>query len=181
MWLRFNRFFINHISLSACQANICVWLISTSYYMGSSAICWMLACTVRGLQQTPIVSTMHNYCLFVYVQMSPPPLPPPPPKLFTGLLQILFLAGATQHPIQQHCAQSHEVYELQLPPCACCESFRELLHIMWVRFDDDTLHTCGTQPNHIIPLLPTNKEGTRFLSTSVVNKESQTSFQVLLK
>ena len=89
-------------------------------------------------------------------------------KLLTGLLQILFLAGATQHPIQQHCAQSHEVYNLQLPPCACCESYRELLHIMWVGSFDDTLVACGTQPNHIIPLLPTNNEGTRCLHMLLV-------------
>ena len=100
---------------------------------------------------------------------------PPSPtttKFLTGLLQILFLAGATQHPIQQHCVQSHEVYNLQLPPCACCESYRELLHIMWIVFDDtesDSLFTCGTQPNHIIPLLPANKEGTRFLHILVLS------------
>ena len=101
---------------------------------------------------------------------------------YPGLLQILFLAGATHHPIQQHCFQTHEVYNLQLPPCACCESYRELLHIMWVRFDDDNLYACGTQPNHIIPLLPTSKDGTRFLHTLVwLVNNCQINFQMLLK
>ena len=140
LWLRFNWLLINHISLPACQENPCMWLINR----------W---CNTK----------------YLHTCFPPPPTPTTTTKLLTGLLQILFLAGATQHPIQQHCVQSHEVYNLQLPPCAYCESYKELLHIMWIVFDDtDSLLACGTQPNHIIPLLPTSKEGTRFLHILVL-------------
>ena len=80
---------------------------------------------------------------------------------------------------QQHCVQSREVYNLQLPPCACCESYRGLLHIMWFVFD--SLLACGTQPNHIIPLLPTSQVGTRSLHSLVLLIESQIKFQMLLE
>ena len=76
----------------------------------------------------------------------------------SGLLQILFLAGATGYFIQQHCEEPHELYQLQLSPCACCESYRGVMHIMLVQMSYEK--SIPTVFNHIIPLAPiSNQKG----------------------
>ena len=69
----------------------------------------------------------------------------------TGFLHVLFLAGATASPIQQHCAIEHELYTLLLPPCSCYSGeYSSTFNIMWVRVGDAPLGSY----NHIVPLLP---------------------------
>ena len=70
----------------------------------------------------------------------------------SGLLQILFLAGETGYFIQQHCEEPHELYQLQLSPCACCESYRGVMHLTLVQMSYEK--SIPTVFNHIIPLAP---------------------------
>ena len=74
------------------------------------------------------------------------------PLILIGFLQFLFLAGATEHPIQQHCTlqagQASELYKVIVPPCACSSVHKAVVHVMWT----STLE--GSAPNHVIPLLP---------------------------
>ena len=71
---------------------------------------------------------------------------------FAGFLQVLFLAGACRTQIQQHCYENHELYQLLLPPCSCCNMYRGCLHIMWAPFDPQSLGF-PSQLNHIFPLV----------------------------
>lgn len=68
-----------------------------------------------------------------------------------GFLQLLFLAGATNHPIQQHCCLQNaaELYQLMVPPCGCANSYKPVAHIMWINFDGEQ----ALLPNHLIPLI----------------------------
>ncbi len=51
-----------------------------------------------------------------------------------GYLQLLFLAGAIEHPLQQHCShQGQELYNLLVPPCSCVESYKLVLDLMWIK------------------------------------------------
>lgn len=50
----------------------------------------------------------------------------------TGILQILFLSGATQYAIQQHCELPRDGYNTLLYPIA--EAI-DTIHIMWVKTD----------------------------------------------
>ena len=70
-----------------------------------------------------------------------------------GFVQLLFLAGATQHPIQQHHAQPHEFYQLLAPPCTCANTFLPVVNLMWVNFSGQL-----RAPNHIIPLIASSGE-----------------------
>ena len=74
-----------------------------------------------------------------------------------GFLQLLFVAGATGHPIQQHCDLSgyHDLYKTLVPPCSCSESYGSVLHIMWI----NTSQTLGGCPNHIVPLITKHPTG----------------------
>ena len=71
--------------------------------------------------------------------------------LFPGFLQVLFLAGAIQHPIHQHCLMEYDFCNLLVPPCACSDFYGEVIHIMWVRMIEE--ESALAPPNHIIPLL----------------------------
>lgn len=67
----------------------------------------------------------------------------------TGFLQILFLAGATGHLIQQHCSQQgQELYNLLVSPCSCLETVKPKLNVMWVNFSGHL-----ATYNHLIPLI----------------------------
>ena len=61
------------------------------------------------------------------------------------------MAGAIQHPIQQHCGVMYEFYNLLVPPCGCCEVYGEVINIMWVRMVEE--ESLLEAPNHIIPLM----------------------------
>lgn len=66
-----------------------------------------------------------------------------------GFLQILFMAGAVEHPIQQHCSvPGQDLYKLLIPPCACNVNWKSTLHIMWLGASTST-----GPPNHLIPLI----------------------------
>lgn len=82
---------------------------------------------------------------------------------FVGFLQLLFLAGATGHPIQQHCNLSgyHDLYKTLIPPCSCAESYRSVVHIMWTNLSQTT----GGSLNHIIPLIEKHSPGQLVLFT----------------
>lgn len=70
-----------------------------------------------------------------------------------AFLQFLFLAGATEHPIQQHCTwregQAIELYKTTVPPCPCIDAYKPMVHVMWTSSSQK-----GSAPNHVIPLLP---------------------------
>lgn len=77
---------------------------------------------------------------------------------FTGFLQMLFVAGATKHPIQQHCnlTEHHALYQNMVPPCCCADTYESVVHIMWT----NTSHAGpGACPNHIIPLVEKHPSG----------------------
>lgn len=72
-----------------------------------------------------------------------------------GFLQLLFLAGATNHPIQQHCSRRiGELYKLMVPPCSCAESYKPVADVMWVNFGGDKQGL----PNHLVPLISCSGE-----------------------
>ena len=75
---------------------------------------------------------------------------------YTGFLQVMFLAGAISHPIQQHCnLNGHELYKTLVLPCSCNTNYDSIVNIMWTNLSQDA---CGS-PNHIIPLLADNPTG----------------------
>ena len=70
----------------------------------------------------------------------------------TGILQVLFLAGATGYCIQQHVdsAFPNMIPEMQFYPCGCTlVNATSALHVMWVQMIDES-----PTLNHIIPLMP---------------------------
>ena len=74
--------------------------------------------------------------------------------VFIGFLQLLILAGAIQHPIQQHCTIPHEFYQLLVPPCSCSSQVLSVANVMWVNFSGNQ----NRAPNHLIPLIACNGE-----------------------
>lgn len=73
----------------------------------------------------------------------------------TGMLQVLFLAGATGYPIEQHAdsAFPNRIPEMQFYPCGCTPvNATSVLHVMWVKMIDES-----PTLNHIIPLMPQSK------------------------
>ena len=100
---------------------------------------YLIQAEIRGLAQTTRAGMNHSTvcypCSFIVI---------------TGFIPVMFLAGAIATPIQQHCVDEHELYTLLVPPCSCCETYKELVHIMWCRIGAASLGTY----NCILPLLP---------------------------
>lgn len=69
-----------------------------------------------------------------------------------GLLQILFLAGATKFAVKQHIELPQDEYDTTVFPCGCTEDVKGIVHIMWVKADP-----YSSTSNHIIPLLTKSK------------------------
>lgn len=72
-----------------------------------------------------------------------------------GMLQVLFLSGATGYPIEQHVdsAFPNRIPEMQFHPCSCSPvDATPALHVMWVQMTD-----ASPTLNHIIPLMPQSK------------------------
>lgn len=67
----------------------------------------------------------------------------------SGLLQIMFLAGAINFRIQQHTEVPRYSYDTILSPCNCSQSIKGTVHIMWVKSSTE-----ASSMNHIIPLIP---------------------------
>ena len=73
----------------------------------------------------------------------------------TGILQVLFLVGATGYCIQQHVdsAFPNMIPEMQFYPGGCTlVNATSALHVMWVQMIDES-----PTLNHIIPLMPQSK------------------------
>lgn len=68
--------------------------------------------------------------------------------MYAGLLQILFLSGATNYALKQECEVQRDGYNTTLHPCGCNDqSVRGTVHIMWVKCNGP-----NSPLNHIIPL-----------------------------
>lgn len=99
----------------------------------------------RRPKSNPSLTEVHSYTLHTLIRDSA--------RIGrdAGFLQLLFLAGATGHPIQQHSNLSdhHDLYKTLVPPCSCAEKYKSVVHIMWT----NSSQTPGGSPNHIIPLV----------------------------
>jgi len=70
--------------------------------------------------------------------------------LNTGYLQIQYLSSTIGTSIQQHAQFSYDdFYQLTLVPICCDSEQKSKIHIMWVKFKDDSISM-----NHICPLVP---------------------------
>ncbi len=136
-----------------------------------ATVCGSAAVLNGRLKDTPNVKSIHSYTLksqikeasrlgrdsgsyskYYFLYHSPKCL---------GFLQILFLAGALQRPVQQHCNEiQQDLYKLLVPPCSCTNNYKSTLHIMWIRMSDESIGG----PNHLIPLIA-NSSKLRFPHT----------------
>ena len=71
--------------------------------------------------------------------------------LHKGILQMLFVAGATKFAIRQHTELRRDGYDTTIFPCGCTD-VKGMLDVMWVTTDPQS-----STLNHIIPLLTKSK------------------------